>query len=270
MSATVLVTGASSGIGAAVARKLQASGFTVFGTTRKANPEQRDGFKMLALDVNSDESARACVDEVLSQSGRLDVLVNNAGFALVAAAEETSITEAKEQFETNFFGVVRMTKAVLPAMHQAERGWIINIGSLAGLMAIPFNAFYCGTKFALEAYSEALWYELKPFGIAVSLIEPGFVNTPISQSSRTALNPLKQYDTVRTRAGEALARSVKEGVAPALVADAVWRAATAREPQLRYRVGGAARWLPRLRNAAPWKFFASGVRRTFALDASGS
>jgi NAD(P)-dependent dehydrogenase (short-subunit alcohol dehydrogenase family) len=177
MSATVLITGASSGIGAAVAQLLHRNGFTVFGTTRSANPAKTNGFRMLRLDVDSEDSARACVEEVLSHSGRLHAVVNNAGFALIGAAEEAGLAEAKEQFETNFFGVVRVTDAVLPAVRKAGSGRLINIGSLAGLMAIPFNGFYCATKFALEAYTEASWYELRPFGISVSLIEPGFVRT---------------------------------------------------------------------------------------------
>jgi short-subunit dehydrogenase len=269
MSRTVLVTGASSGIGAATARLLQQRGFTVFATTRAPNPPLQDGIRMLTLDVNSEDSVRNCVAEVMSHRGCIDILVNNAGYALVGAAEETSIDEAKEQFETNFFGVVRMTNAVLPSMRQARSGKIITTGSLAGLMAVPFNAFYCATKFALEAYMETLWYELKPFGISVSLIEPGFVRTGISHASRIPARTLSEYDAVRSHAVAAIRRSVEQGVSPELVAQVVFKAVENPSPELRYRVGGAARWLPRLRNTAPWKVFASGVRRTFALDATG-
>ena len=116
---------------------------------------------------------------------------------------------------------------------------------------------------------ETLWYELKPFGISVSLIEPGFVRTGISHASRVPAKTLAKYDAVRSRAVAAIRRSVEEGVAPETVAQGVLRAAQSPAPNLRYRVGGAARWLPRLRNAAPWKVFASGVRRTFSLDATG-
>ena len=224
---------------------------------------------MLKLDVNSDASANACVSDVLARAGRLDVLVNNAGYALTGAAEETSIEEAKEQFETNFFGVVRMVKAALPQMRAARSGRIITIGSLAGLMAIPFNAFYSGTKFALEGYMEALWFELAPFGTAVSLIEPGFVRTAINQTTRIAAEPLGAYDGPRDRAMAIVDRSVDKGIAPEIVANAVFRAAQTRNPRLRYRVGADSRWLPRLKNAAPWNFFAFGVRRTFELAAKG-
>jgi short-subunit dehydrogenase len=223
---------------------------------------------MLKLDVNSDASAKACVEEVLARAGRVDILVNNAGFALGGAVEETSMEEAKEQFETNFFGVVRMVKAVLPHMREARSGRIITIGSLAGLLAIPYNAFYSSTKFALEGYMEALWFELKPFGIAVSLIEPGFVRTPINQAARVAAKPLTAYNGPRDRALAVIDRSVEKGIAPELVANVVLRAAEKRNPQLRYRVGADARWLPRLKNATPWRFFAFGVRRTFELDSA--
>jgi len=216
--------------------------------------------------VNSNASAQACVNEVLARAGRLDILVNNAGFALSGAAEETSIEEAKEQFETNFFGVVRMVKAVLPAMRGARSGRIITIGSLAGLVGLPYSAFYSGSKFALEGYLEALWFELTPFGISVSLIEPGYVQTPISKAMRIAADPIAAYDGPRDRAIATVDRSVGKGIAPEVVANTVFRAAQSRKPRLRYRVGADSRWLPRLKSIASWNFFAYGVRKTFELD----
>ena len=266
MPRVVLVTGASSGIGAAVASLFHRRGYTVFGTSRSANQDPQREFHMLQLDVNSDVSAKACVDEVLAQTGRLDVLVNNAGFDLGGAIEETSIEEAKEQFETNFFGVARMVKAALPAMREARSGRIINIGSLAGLLAIPYGAYYAATKFALEGYSEALWFEVKPFGIAVSLVEPGFVRTSINQATHYSAKSIPAYDGPRDRALAVLDRSVSAGIAPELVAETVLRAAQTRNPRLRYRVGTDAQWLPRLKSAAPWAVVAAGVRRTFELD----
>jgi short-subunit dehydrogenase len=262
MPKTVLVTGASSGIGAAVAHHFHRRGFMVFGTSRSADPGSVHDFPIPKLDVNSDGSAKACVDEVWARAGRVDVLVNNAGYALAGAAEETSIEEAKEQFETNFFGAARMVKAVLPHMREARSGRIITIGSLAGLMAIPCNAFYTGTKFALEGYMESLWFELKPFGNGVSLVEPGFVRTAINQATRFAAEHLPAYDGPRDRALAVIDRSVEKGVAPGLVAKAVFRAAQSRTPHLRYRVGADSQCLPRLKNVAPWNFFAAGVQRS--------
>jgi short-subunit dehydrogenase len=266
MPKTVLVTGASSGIGAAVAQLFHRRGYLVFGTSRSAASESHQEFPMLKLDVNSDDSANACIDEVLARAGRLDVLVNNAGFALGGAVEETSIAEAKEQFETNFFGVVRVVKAALPRMRETRSGRIITIGSLAGFVAIPYNAFYSGTKFALEGYMEALWFEVKPFGIGVSLVEPGFVRTGITQAARAAAQRLAAYDGPRDRTLAAMDRSVEKGIAPEIVAKTVIRAAQTKNPKLRYRVGADAVWLPRLKSASPWNFFAFGVRRTFDLD----
>jgi len=269
MPKTVLVTGASSGIGAAIAQLFYKRGFVVFGTSRYADPNSPHEFPMLKLDVDSDASVKACVDEVLARAGRIDILVNNAGFALTGAVEETSVEEAKDQFETNFFGVVRTVQAVLPTMREARSGRIITIGSVAGYLTIPFNAFYCATKFALEGYSEGLWYEVRPFGIGVSLIEPGFVRTPINQSARLASKPLAAYDGPRDRAIAVVDRSVEKGIPSELVANAVLRAAQSKNPPLRYRVGPDARWLPRVKTVSPWNFFASVVRRVFELDAKG-
>src|SRR6266566_9518033 len=259
MAQTVLVTGASSGIGQATARLLAEHGFNVFGTARKPKAP------LVALDVRSDDSVRACVHQVLSQTGRIDVLVNNGGYNLMGAAEETSLDEAKAQLETNFFGVVRMVKAVLPAMRKAGGGKIINIGSLAGITAIPFGSFYTASKFALEGYTEALWHELRPFGIHATLIEPGFVSTAIGDSTQVAAAPLAAYNGVRQRATAALDQHVKDGISPDAVAKRVLRVIQSRSPSLRYPVGTDAAWFPRLKSVLPWPLFAVGVRRTFAV-----
>lgn len=269
MTQTFLVTGASSGIGAAVASRLHERGFTVFGTARRPEGASSRAFPLLELDVRDDDSVRACVDHVLSRTGRVDGLVNNAGYALAGAAEEASVEEARAQFETNFFGAVRVVNAVLPAMRERGAGKIINIGSLAGLTAIPFSAFYSATKFALEGYSEALSYELKPFGIAVTIIEPGFVRTGMGHASQVAAGRLAAYEGPRTRAIGAIVSAVEHGIPPEMVAQAVLRVAESGAPRLRYRVGAAARWVPRVRNATPWPLFASGIRKRFALDAPG-
>ncbi len=255
MPQTVLVTGASSGIGQAIAQLLTARGFTVYGTSRKPTGT------LIPLDVRSDDSVRACVDRV----GKIDVLVNNAGYSLMGSAEETSLAEAKAQLETNFFGVVRMVNAVLPAMRTAGAGKIITIGSLAGITAIPFGAFYTASKFALEGYTEALWHELRPFGIHVTLIEPGFIATAIGESTQIAAAPLAAYNGVRQRATHALDQHVKHGISPDTVAKRVLRVIQSRAPSLRYRVGTDAAWFPRLKSVLPWPLFAIGVRRTFAV-----
>jgi short-subunit dehydrogenase len=266
MTQTVLVTGASSGIGKATALLLKQRGFTVFGTARRPDAVGRQEFPMLALDVRSDESVKACFDDLFSKVGRLDVLIDNAGYALTGAAEETTLAEAKAQFETNFFGAVRVVNAALPAMRTARAGKILVIGSLAGLTAIPFSAFYSATKFALEGYAEALWHELRPFGISVTLVEPGFVRTRLGEASQVAAEPLPEYAAAEQRVLRAIGGSVSRGIAPERVAKRVLGIVQNDQPQLRYRVGADATWLPRLKNMAPWRVFAAGVRRTFALD----
>jgi len=193
------------------------------------------------------------------------VLVNNAGYSLTGAAEETSVEEAKAQLETNFFGVVRMVNAVLPGMREAGRGKIINISSLAGNTAIPYSAFYSASKFAVEGYSESLWYEVRPLGISVSLVEPGFVNTPIGEASPVAARPLTAYDATRKRMLAAFGRSLEGGIPPQHVARQVLHIIEQRHPGLRYRVGAQATWLPRVRNVVPWNVYAAGVRKTFAV-----
>src|SRR5438874_908091 len=265
MSQTILVTGASAGIGQATARLLAENGFSVFGTARKPDFAKAHGFTMLALDVRSDDSVRACVEQVMAKAGRVDVLVNNAGYSITGAAEETSVDEAKAQLETNFFGAVRMVNAALPGMRAAGAGKVINISSLAGNTAIPFSAFYSASKFALEGYSESLWYEVRPFGISVSLVEPGFVNTPIGEASPEAERELPAYNVTRKRMLAKFGQSLAGGIPPEQVARSVLRIVERKAPGLRYPVGAQATWLPRLRNVVPWKVYAAGVRKTFAV-----
>src|SRR5436190_11915177 len=170
-----LVTGASSGIGEAAARELLAAGFTVYGTSRKAVAgEQRGGVTFLPLDVTDDVSVAAAVGEVLARSGHIDVLVNNAGFGVTGAAEESSVEQARALFETNVFGLMRVTRAVLPVMRAQGSGRIINVSSIVGLIPVPFMALYASSKHALEGYSESLDHEVREHGVRVLLVEPGF------------------------------------------------------------------------------------------------
>src|SRR5256714_4077776 len=173
-----LVTGASSGIGAAAARELIGAGFTVYGTSRKAAAgEERDGVVFLPLDVTDDESVASGVREVLDRSGRIDVLVNNAGLGIAGAAEESSIEQARKLFDTNLFGSIRMTRAVLPHMREQGSGRVINISSVLGLIPAPFGALYAATKHAVEGYSESLDHEVREFGVRVLLVEPAYTRT---------------------------------------------------------------------------------------------
>src|SRR6202163_1651139 len=179
----VLVTGASSGIGACCAAYLSERGYRVYGASRSATAPPN--VVPLAMDVTNDASVSQAIITVLAREGRLDVLVNNAGFGMVGAVEDTSVEEAVAQFEVNFFGMFRVCRAVLPLLRRQGAGYIVNIGSIGGLIAIPYQGLYSASKFALEGLSESLRLEAKPFGIRVVLVEPGDFRTPITTKRRT-------------------------------------------------------------------------------------
>src|SRR5881394_979121 len=177
-SRIALVTGASSGIGEATAERLAKAGYKVYGTSRRVTQTGPRPFEMLALDVTSDDSVEAVVREVMRREGRIDLLVNNAGFGVApGGAEESSLDQARSIFETNFFGVVRMTRAVVPHMRRQGNGRIINIGSVLGFLPMPYGALYAATKHAVAGYSESLDHELRTRGIRVSIIEPAYTKT---------------------------------------------------------------------------------------------
>src|SRR5436190_2793660 len=168
-----LVTGASSGIGEATAERLAKAGYKVYGTSRRGAQEGKRSFEMLTLDVTSDESVVGAVGEVIAAEGQIDLLVNNAGFGVApAAADESSIAQARSIFDTNLFGMVRMTRAVVPHLRHRGAGRIINIGSVLGFLPMPYGALYAATKHAIEGYSESLDHELRTRGIRFSIIEP--------------------------------------------------------------------------------------------------
>ncbi|HLA35961.1 MAG TPA: oxidoreductase, partial [Rhodocyclaceae bacterium] len=239
--AVALVTGASSGIGEATALRLAEAGYQVFGTRRKVATASRLSFEMLPLDVTSDVSVKAVVAEVIQRAGRLDLLVNNAGFNVAAGgAEESSIQQAQDIFDTNFFGIVRMTLAVVPHMRQQGSGRIINIGSVLGFMAMPYMALYAATKHAIEGYSESLDHELRSMGIRVSVIEPAFMKTAIDANSRDLDAKLDEYREVRTAMDKRLKEMLDVAEDPDVVADTVLKAARAASPKPRYTSGTAA------------------------------
>jgi short-subunit dehydrogenase len=190
----VLITGASSGFGKSAAALLAGRGYKVYGTSRKPQSGSDGKVHTLALDVDSDTSVKSCVETLLGREGRIDVLVNNAGAALTGGAEETTIEEAKAHFETNFFGAVRMTKAVLPTMRKQKSGKIINISSIAAKIPVPFEGYYAAAKAALLAYSESLRQEVKSLNVHVSVIEPGFFKTNLTNQRKVAAEKIHDYD----------------------------------------------------------------------------
>jgi NAD(P)-dependent dehydrogenase (short-subunit alcohol dehydrogenase family) len=232
----VLVTGASSGFGKAIAGALAVDGHCVFGTVRNLPPAPASRFTTLRLDVTHDESVTAVVDEVLRATGRIDAVVNNAGVGIAGAIEDTTIEEARTQFETNFFGTHRVCRAVLPYLRAQGSGHIINMSSLAGQIPLPFQGFYSATKFAIEAYSEALRMELRPFGISVSMIEPGDFATGFTANRRmtaasTAASP---YHRECARSIARMARDEQANADLSPVIRAVRTILKSRRPAMRY------------------------------------
>ncbi len=264
----VLVTGASSGIGQAIAALLAHRGFAVFGTSRSpSDAAPIAGAEMLPLDVCLDEPAGACVEMVLKRTGRLDVLGNNAGYGMGGAAEETSMEEAKAQLETNFWGVVRMTKAALPAMRRQGSGKIVNISSALGVVGAPFAGFYAASKFALEGYTESLSYELKPLNIRVSLVEPLSIKTNFFRNLQPTAGQIDDYAPWRERAFKAMQEKGQEASAPTVVAECVLRIINNRTPRLRYQVGKNASLLYWLIRRLPAPMVEQMMRRVWNLDA---
>ncbi|WP_434722362.1 oxidoreductase [Mesorhizobium sp. RIZ17] len=262
---TAIVTGASSGIGRASAEALARAGFTVFGTSRRKSDSGPDGVVMLACDVTDGDAVSALVSTVLSQTGRIDLLVNNAGVGLLGGAEEFSVPQVQALFDVNLFGVIRMTNAVLPSMRRLGQGRIVNVGSVLGLVPAPYSAHYSAVKHALEGYSESLDHEVRAFNVRVSVVEPAFVRTVFDQNGIRPVSLLKEYD--RARAGlEALLRDVMPVAdRPEVVAEVIVKAATAARPRRRYTAGKAARQVSLLRRFAPADIFDKSLRKQFRL-----
>ncbi|GET23968.1 SDR family NAD(P)-dependent oxidoreductase [Prolixibacter sp. NT017] len=261
---TVLITGASSGIGKITAQVFANQGFRVLGTSRRKVPDA-EGVEMLELNVCSDESVRQCVAEVLAKVERIDILVNNAGVEHLGIVEETTMKEVYSVFETNFFGVVRVTNAILPFMRKHRNGRIINIGSLAAWVGEPGEAFYSASKHALSGYTEALRHEVWPFGIDVSLVEPAAFKTNVINAASISKETNPEYNAVRSAARQTLQDSMGKGGDPMKVARLILKIARTRSPRFRYGVGAGARWIPYLRILLPQRTFDKLLRRGFGL-----
>ncbi|SRR5258708_7247752 len=254
----VLIAGASTGIGRVCAEYLAQKGMTVYGASRSMKTGAESGFSALHMDVTDDNSVRQCIQQIENQQGRLDVVVNCAGYGIAGAVEETSPEEAMAQFDTNFFGTHRVCRAVLPIMRKQKSGVIINISSLAGLMAVPFQSFYSASKFAMEGMTEALRMEVRPLGIRVVLIEPGDFKTDFP-ANRTSSADSQKSDVYR----DALERSVgvmreeeKLGKVPYPVARLIERIIASPSPRLRYTIGPfGERMGPKLKAVLPYRLY---------------
>jgi NAD(P)-dependent dehydrogenase (short-subunit alcohol dehydrogenase family) len=260
-----LVTGASSGIGRATAEALRDAGYRVFGTSRKTVPQSVDGIAMLRADVTNDASVTKLVDDVLGEAGRIDLLVNNAGYALSGAAEESSVDQVRSLFDTNFLGVVRMTNAVLPFMRARGHGRILNIGSVMGLIPGPFGAYYAASKHAIEGYSESLDHEVRVFGIRVAVIEPWATKTSIEANSPQGDRPVAAYAQTLARYRAAFDAAMASGDTAEHVATTIVAAAQDQAPRLRYPSGKAARQTSFARRFLPRTLFDRTLRKQFGL-----
>lgn len=263
MADVVLVTGASTGIGQETARRLVREGYRVFGTSRKGGPDV-DGVEVVALDVCDDASVEAAVREVVARAGRIDVLVNNAGYLVAGSVEEVPFAEARAQLETNLFGAARMIRAVLPGMRARGAGRIVTVSSLAGLVPVPFWGWYNASKAAVEGLCETLRYELSPFGIHVSLVEPGAIKTPFyaapPPSGPSAYSPWRERLLAKMKGFEDAAPG------PELVADAIVGLVRHPRPPLRRLVTREARLFTFLRWLLPASWNEAASRKGFGLD----
>ncbi|TDT61139.1 SDR family oxidoreductase [Fonticella tunisiensis] len=261
----VLITGASSGIGKATAEFLAKHGYKVYGTSRKAYFETEEqvaatsdssGFiKMIPLDVCSDDSVKKAVSYVYEKEGHIDILINNAGFGIAGSVEDTSPEEAFAQFNTNFFGTHRMLRAVLPIMRKQGKGLIINVSSVAGVFPIPFQSMYSASKYAVESMTEALRMELKPFGIKVSMVEPGDTRTGFTDQrlyAKDAQNSV--YKKYFTKSVTSMEKSERNGPGPHVVVKEIARIINSKNPPIRVTSGFSYKLFVFLKRFFPPRF----------------
>jgi NAD(P)-dependent dehydrogenase (short-subunit alcohol dehydrogenase family) len=266
-----LVTGASSGIGEATVRSLLAAGYTVYAAARRTDRMEglaHDGARVLALDLTDDGSITAAVATVLEEAGRIDVLVNNAGYGSYGSLEEVPIKEGRRQFEVNVFGLARLTQLVIPGMRERRSGTVINVSSIGGKFYEPLGTWYHATKFAVEGLSDSLRIELRPFGIRVVIIEPGAIRSEwsgIARDTLLATSGSGPYGKYARRVARVFGLSYGGGMAarPETVGAAILRAATAERPKPRYPVAGGAPAILFLRKVLPDRAFDLIVRAIY-------
>lgn len=263
----ILITGASSGLGRACADYLAQRGYRVFGTSRRQQEQASTPFAWVLMDVDDDASVQEGVAQVLQQAGRLDVVVNNAGFGFGGAVEDTSLAEARAQLETNFFGTLRVCQAVLPTMRAQRSGLIINTSSLGGIIALPFQGLYSAAKFAVEGLTEALRMEVRPWGIHVVLVEPADFRTDFTARRRqTAASGESPYAAAFERALAVIEHDETHGSSPELVGRLLERIIHCRAPRLRYMVGSFTELLAAvLKPYLPQRLFEWIIRAHYKL-----
>jgi short-subunit dehydrogenase len=258
---TVLITGASSGIGKETAKLMVENGFTVYGASRRLEKMQdlKDlGVKLLQMDVTEDQSMVVGIQEILEKEGRIDILINNAGYGSYGALEDVSIEEAKYQFEVNIFGLARLTQLVLPQMRKQKGGRIVNVSSIGGSMGEPHGAWYHATKYALEGLSDSMRLELKQFDIDVVIIKPGAILTEWNSIARDNLMKVSgntAYKSLAQKHFKMLERADAQGSQPIVVAKTILRASLATKPKTRYATGKGAKMILFLRGILSDRMF---------------
>lgn len=259
----ILITGATSGIGYQTAEGLVKQGHTVYGAGRQPDKLQalkKINVKPLSLDVTNEESMKQAIDTILQEQSRIDVLINNAGYGSYGAVEDVDLDEARKQFEVNLFGLARLTQLVLPSMRQQRNGRIINVSSMGGRLTTYFGAWYHATKYALEAFSDALRMEAKEFGINVSIIEPGGVKTPwgiiaAENLARSAKGGAYEVAAIKTAEGMKKQYSGNMMSDPMVISKAISKAVNSSRPRTRYLIGFGAKPLVFLHAVLPTRWF---------------
>ena len=267
MSKTVLITGASTGIGRATAQLFQQQGWNVVATMRDLDRSTElanlPNVLCLRLDVTQAETIHAALDVAIAKFGTIDVIVNNAGYGLTGAFEACDLADIRGQFETNVFGLMEVTRAILPHFRLRQQGIVVNVSSIGGRLTFPLYSPYHATKWAVDGFSESLQYELRQFNIKVKIIEPGAIKTDFYSRSMTVAKKtgLSVYDAYINRTLPKMDRAGAEGSPPEVTARVIYRAATDGSWKLRYPAGGNATFLLGLRKLLPEAWFIGLIRR---------
>lgn len=284
MQRVAVVTGSSSGIGLETSLAFARNGFHTYATMRNLEDGSRHimdiatkenlPLQPVQLDVNNDKSVKDAINRIVKEKGRIDIVINNAGYDLAGAIEEISYDDMKAQFETNFFGAVKVMKSVIPIMRNQRNGKIVNITSIGGRVAIPFHSIYHATKFALEGLSESIQYELEPFGIKIILIEPGTVRSDFWKNMKTAATKPSgsesttdlPYSQMKIKIAESLKQVAENGLHPSEVAKAILDATTSDNPDFRYLVGKDATMTIEIRKNMSDREFGNSIKKQFNLQ----
>jgi short-subunit dehydrogenase len=262
MRKTILITGASSGFGLLLANDLHQKGFNVIGTSR--NPEKIQSavsFKILALDITDENSIKEFAKQLFETIDQLDVLVNNAGYMLTGLAEETSTEVGKLQFETNFWGTINLTKALLPYFRKQKFGQIITVSSMMGLISLPMKPIYAASKHALEGYFKSLRFELNQFNIKVSMLQPMWAKTSLGDNMIAVEGDIAEYNHFKEQTNKYIKNSIAEGDEPALIVNKIIKVINAKNPKFRNIVGKMAGMVLFLNNYA-YAMFEKAIQKS--------